>query len=156
MSQAVWSLITEPPENFPLLERFINKIEVDPIRGCWIWTAGYTSDGRYGKFKIDGKTITGHRYAHETLFGPIKVGLHRDHLCRRWGCVNPFHLEVVSGQVNTLRGIGPSAQNAVKTHCKYGHAFTKENTRIDKRGSRHCKICCNNRVKACYEKKKKI
>ncbi len=29
----------------------------------------------------------------------------------------------------------------IKTHCKHGHEFTVENTRIAKNGTRHCKEC---------------
>jgi hypothetical protein len=49
-------------------------------------------------------------------------------------------LEVVSIKENVLRGIGPSAINKRKTHCKRGHEFNKENTRITKKG-RSCRIC---------------
>jgi hypothetical protein len=31
--------------------------------------------------------------------------------------------------------------NKLKTHCKKGHEFTTENTRINSDGSRHCKTC---------------
>ena len=32
-------------------------------------------------------------------------------------------------------------QNSFKTHCKHGHEFTPENTRIRANGSRQCKAC---------------
>ena len=41
---------------------------------------------------------------------------------------------------NTLRGAGPAAVNAQKTHCIRGHLFDESNTRIY-RGRRSCKIC---------------
>ncbi len=31
--------------------------------------------------------------------------------------------------------------NAAKTHCKHGHEFTTENTRLNRRGSRECRTC---------------
>lgn len=37
-------------------------------------------------------------------------------------------MELVTSGENTMRGLSPSARNAVKTHCKYGHEFTPENT----------------------------
>lgn len=36
---------------------------------------------------------------------------------------------------HTLPGV------ARKTHCKRGHAFTEENTRVDLNGSRSCRMC---------------
>lgn len=35
-----------------------------------------------------------------------------------------------------------------KTHCLNGHRYSKANTRVDKRGSRVCRICCSRRNRA--------
>ena len=37
---------------------------------------------------------------------------------------------------------------ANKTHCKHGHEFTAENTRLDKKGHRRCKTCAAAMLKA--------
>jgi late competence protein required for DNA uptake (superfamily II DNA/RNA helicase) len=63
-----------------------------------------------------------------------------DHLCRNRRCVNPDHLEVVTAQMNTLRGETLAAANAAKTQCDHGHEFTEENT-YAYRGHRHCREC---------------
>lgn len=63
-----------------------------------------------------------------------------DHLCRNTRCVNPKHLEAVTQKENILRGIGISAQNAVKTHCWRGHPFKESNMFIYK-NQRHCLAC---------------
>lgn len=124
--------------------RFWVKVQKTP--GCWLWTAAVSREG-YGVFgaeRVGGRNrfVHSHRYAYELLVGPIPDGLHLDHLCRVPRCVNPAHLEPVTPRENTLRGIGPSAKNAVKTHCKHGHPFTPENTRIDHRtGNRSCWTC---------------
>ena len=37
--------------------------------------------------------------------------------------------EHVSNQTNILRGVGPTAMNAAKTHCVNGHELTPDNIR---------------------------
>jgi hypothetical protein len=39
-----------------------------------------------------------------------------------------------------------------KTHCKYGHEFTTENTYVTKRGERLCRTCCIQRTNNFIEK----
>ena len=95
--------------------------------------------------------IPAHRFIYEAFVGPIGEGLELDHLCRNRGCVNPWHLEPVTNAVNQRRGNGPSGLNYRKTHCKRGHAFTKENTIHGWNGdhpSRSCRVCRDARVKA--------
>lgn len=105
---------------------------------CWLWTGGLAAG--YGLFWLDGKQVKTHRFAYELLVGPIPDGLVLDHLCRVPACCNPAHLEPVSQRVNILRGIGPSAANALVTHCPADHEYTPENTRMY-RGQRHCRAC---------------
>lgn len=111
---------------------------------CWIWT-GALSDGGYGLISIADHTVLVHRLSVELASAlPIPDGLTVDHLCRMRACVNPAHLEVVPMRVNLLRGIGPSAVNAAKTHCPRGHEYTAENTGVGHRGSggnRYCRTC---------------
>ena len=130
---------------------------VDKSGDCWVWTGGCSPSG-YGKFWADdGRTLRPHCWAYEQAVGPIPDGLQIDHACHSTDptcpggdtclhrrCVNPDHLEAVTGLVNTRRG-----GNARKTHCKYGHEFTPENTYIIKpnpstpRGGRACNECRN-------------
>ncbi len=107
--------------------------------GCWLWDG--SSSGRYGRFYTEGRSIPAHRFSYETTVGVIPPGLQIDHLCRTPRCVRPDHLEVVTGRVNTLRGFGPTAANARKTHCLRGHEFNAENMTVTKRGDRCCQLC---------------
>jgi hypothetical protein len=115
---------------------------VDESSGCWLWK-GYVGKRGYAVYTklIDGKRPIAHRYVYEALIGPIPEGMTLDHLCGHPSCVNPEHLEPVTLRENVLRGTkNPTALNARKTHCKYGHEFTDENTWIY-RGYRHCREC---------------
>jgi hypothetical protein len=84
-------------------------------------------------------------------YGDIDPTLTIDHLCRNRACVNPAHLEQVSMRVNTLRGVGFTAQNARKTHCPKGHPYSESNTfpaNKHVRGTvvaRACRTCQNER-----------
>lgn len=72
------------------------------------------------------------------------MGMQIDHLCRNHDCVNPEHLEVVTQAENMRRGIGATAINARKTHCKHGHEFTPENIYRRPNG-RECMTCLKER-----------
>lgn len=58
--------------------------------------------------------------------GSIPDGMVIDHLCRNRACVRPDHLEAVPQEVNVRRG----ASSNPHTHCRKGHEFTPENTRV--------------------------
>lgn len=138
------------------VEPYIERITES---GCWIWLGGLSSNG-YGQIDviIGGKRTT--RRAHSIIY-ELYNGARRffdsvlDHKCKVHCCVNPDHLEEVTQQENVLRGIGISAKNAVKTHCKNGHEFSKENMyeRVDRVGHRECRPCILKRSKDQYQKK---
>lgn len=90
--------------------------------GCWEWLGGKTVYG-YGQYAvgIPGLTQRAHKLSWESVNGPVPSGLVLDHLCRNRMCVRPDHLEAVTNRENVLRGVGISASNAKKTHCKRGH-----------------------------------
>ena len=129
-------------------QRFWDKVgdHSDP-NACWLWHAGTIKSGklRYGQININNRCVLAHRFAYELLIGPIPKGMTLDHVkargCSSTLCVNPAHLEVVTLKSNILRGEGPWAINARKTHCKRGHQFTKENTYRRPDGTRYCIAC---------------
>lgn len=126
------------------IQRFEDKVAVAGADECWLWTAGCDPDG-YGHFKLNGKTVRAHRLAYELAVGPIPDGLQIDHVkkrgCRHKNCVNPRHLEPVTCRENLARGDTLNAANVAKTHCPEGHKYTLENTYINPRGARVCRIC---------------
>ncbi len=138
------------------IERFWEKVQKTDT--CWNWIGSHDRK-RYG-FLWDGDAnVRVHRWAYEYFVGPIPKSLTIDHLCRNPSCVNPEHLEIVTNRENILRGEGIAGRNARKTHCKRGHAFTKENTNIEntKYGAmrrRRCRICRNQLERECRKRKR--
>lgn len=130
----------------PVIERFLNKISVSKINfynntPCWEWIGTKIVAG-YGIIIINCKHIRTHRFIYEYYYGEINLNLEIDHLCRNKICSNPNHLEQVTHKENSLRGIGPTAINSRKTHCKRGHEFTTQNTFIYKNNPRRgCRKC---------------
>lgn len=159
----VWMRETEQPlpsqksvidQETRRIRRFWALVRVDES-GCWIWTGGTSRISGYGHSSHrPGKgSQYAHRNSYEFVRGPIPAGLTIDHLCRVRACVNPDHLEAVTSRENVLRSpIAPAAVNAAKTHCKHGHAFTPENTRIQTQPSgypgRACRTCGRERMRA--------
>ena len=125
----------------PVMDRFWAKVhKSDDPDGCWLWAAATDIHG-YGRFWFYKKMSLAHRVAYELLKGPIPAGLQLDHLCRNPACVNPDHLEPVTSRTNLIRGEGVVAACHRKTHCKQGHPFSPENTRINRHGHRVCRAC---------------
>ncbi len=86
-------------------ERFAEKFEINPETECWDWTASQNGLG-YAKFHVQfkgGRERYGHRYSYHHFVGVIPASLELDHLCRNKRCVNPDHLEAVTGKVNVQR-----------------------------------------------------
>jgi len=137
-----------------LIQRFWSKVNKGgsipsyrPDLGpCWEWL-GTRNDKGYGQFKVGPKQqVPAHRFVYELLIGTIPPGLEMDHLCRNPSCVNPNHLEPVTKRENILRGTNPASMNARKTHCKYGHEFTPDNTHLSSDG-RVCRECARLRAR---------
>lgn len=134
--------------------RFLTRVNKTDC--CWFWTGGCRGGcrGRYGAFWYKGRQVSTHRFSYELYVKKIPKNKVIDHLCKNTKCVNPQHLEVVTTQESLLRGNSFQAKNAKKTHCPKNHAYTKENTWVSKKNSRHCKTCARLKSRAYYWKKK--
>lgn len=80
-------------------DRFWSKVNKDgpvpdhraELGSCWIWTACVVR--RYGQFGVaHGQRVAAHRFAWESVNGPIPDGLWALHHCDRPLCVRPTHL----------------------------------------------------------------
>ena len=99
----------KPVRTQPPAERFWAKVDVGAPTSCWLWKAARRSNG-YGHMTVWENGVkrykAAHRIAFEFVRGMIPEGLELDHLCRNRLCVNPAHLEPVTGSTNLRRGIG--------------------------------------------------
>jgi hypothetical protein len=148
--------------------RLMMQVEVT-ADGCWLWKGALNRDG-YGKTSVrrEGRThaLGAHLLSFEVFVGPVPDGLQLDHLCHTHAsgcaggrtclhrrCINPKHLEPVTGRENVLRSSAFPALNAGKIACPKGHPYDAENTRIY-RGRRHCRAC--DRLRGAYGKRRKV
>ena len=124
--------------------RFWSQVRV--VGECWEWqgTLSTKPNGTRGYGKIQWRGVRGaHRLAYTLTHGPIPDGLLVMHRCDNPPCVRPDHLMLGTVNENNADRDAKGRTHAPgpKAHCKYGHPFDEENTYIDTRGLRVCKIC---------------
>lgn len=88
---------------------------------CWVWLRS-RAGGRYAKLSVGGRTVLAHRHYYERQRGAIPEGRQLDHLCRVVACVNPWHLEPVTGTENVRRGDGARLSVAVAGQIRRRYA----------------------------------
>lgn len=156
------------------LERFWNQTLVTPFNTCYEFI-GHIGERGYGLIRFGGKTRLAHRVSYGIHKGPIPSGMVIMHTCDNPRCVRPEHLVAGTQSDNmkdmtkkrrhpyllTLKGTKQSRErvarwnvgmlNRAKTHCKWGHEYTPENTYLhvtEKKKSRHCRTCSKLKVRS--------
>lgn len=96
----------------PLLDRFIEKIELFDKTECWNWN-GYKNKKGYGTINIEGRKacdVLAHRASYTLFIGVITNGMLVLHKCDNPSCVNPDHLFQGTAKDNTQDAINKGRQ----------------------------------------------
>lgn len=110
---------------------------------CVEWQGARTASGYGNRFR-HGRYVGAHRIAWEETFGPIPEGLCVLHRCDNRPCINPEHLFLGTKGDNIRDAIAKGRwvpYQRAWTHCRQGHEYTPENTRIALRGGAPKRIC---------------
>lgn len=138
----------------PVTERFWPKVDKRGPHECWPWKAGTTKGyGTLGVHPSDGfsrRQMYAHRLSWQFANGiSVPAGMLVCHSCDNPLCCNPRHLWIGTiGDNNRDMNAKKRSVYARLTHCKRGHEYTPENTRMY-RGGRRCRRCetINSRIK---------
>lgn len=122
-----------------------NRIGYDGQTGCWNFMGARCSKG-YGNLRYQGRVVSAHRLAaHLWLRFDLSNPLMVLHKCDNPACFNPKHLFFGTNSDNQKDASAKGRHNMKKkTHCRNGHAYTPDNTRVRFcKGSwmRECRIC---------------
>lgn len=128
-------------------DRLMSNVTVT-ANGCWKWD-GFVNKHGYGRTYFRGNRSTpAHQALYMLIVGPIPEGKVLDHTChtddatcsggptcphRR--CVNPAHLEPMTSEENSSRGV-----TGRRANCPKGHLYDDENTLVSN-GRRYCRAC---------------
>jgi len=135
------------PNNYTMIERFWQKVDVRGADECWEWTGARKPNG-YGLLSLAGHNrvqLYAHRVSASIHFGMFHRKSLICHHCDNPPCVNPAHLYVGDVRTNAAdmmrRGRG-NGQFQRQTHCHRGHEFTPETTYTWNDGkNRECYVC---------------
>jgi len=97
---------TDTPRS-TLIDRILDKIEVNPETGCWEWVAA--SARGYGKIRVDDSLLTAHRVTFRLAHGSLSSTDQLNHTCHRRSCVNTEHAYIGSQAENIQDAIEAGA-----------------------------------------------
>lgn len=142
-------------------ERILNILKkntiIDPITDCYLYV-GYVTKYGYGEIHLTPKRKerTHRLSAWIFLDYDLESNLQINHktICSNSNCWNFNHI-YIGNQLENMQdaiiiGTHINVKNSGKTHCKNGHEFTEENTSINKKGCKICRICHNQHCRNSY------
>lgn len=143
-------------------EQYLAKLMSKCVRlpsGCLVWQ-GWKNWKGYGEMGYRGRSWFVHRLVYTLKIGPIPPGMLVCHTCDVRACCDEDHLFLGTEEDNN-RDCGNKGRhhNSVKTHCKYGHEFTFENTYLKvtaKTVMRACRECMRIKSKREWENGKAV
>ncbi len=141
-----------------LAEKLAKRSSTCPINGCWLYN-GYITNYGYGQFRKDGKKELVHRlsawiYLDYDLNSNLQIN--HDTICPNRNCWNWMHL-YVGTQAENLKDAeykGNRNKRGDQTNCINGHEYIPENTFVNKKGIKVCRICQRDHNKEYYRKNK--
>lgn len=126
-----------------IITRLVSGSVRDAVSGCLVWTGSRQSNG-YGRIRVSpGKRRTVHTVAYEARHGAIPAGMKVCHTCDNKPCIEDAH-HFLGTQADNMRDMaskGRGRRVERRTTCRYGHARSRENTRIDRNGREICRVC---------------
>lgn len=138
-----------------VLLKVLPKITVSE-GGCWVWQGWCNPQWEYGHTYWRGKNWAVHRLIWTVMRGEIPAENILCHRCDNPPCCNPEHLWLGTDHENHIDKTRKGRHHydkATKTHCKWGHEFTPENTLMTKVEGRPglfrraCRACNRDRLK---------
>lgn len=120
---------------------------------CWIWLGAKESENGYGSYSWGiNYNQRVHRWMYEYFYKEKPGSFYVCHHCDNKSCANPLHLYLGTAKDNAqdVRVRGRNYYTKL-TSCKFGHAFTKENTyKPPNKYHRYCRTCINMRGRKYY------
>jgi hypothetical protein len=78
--------------NLSILDRFLQKIQINGVSQCWQWKASLLKGRGYGKIGYQGRPQLAHRVSYMLYIGELEDNMAVCHRCDNENCVSPFHI----------------------------------------------------------------